>query len=45
MTASKASRLVQILMAPTTVFVTKDIQVTGRHSASLKARIFSVLVL
>ena len=45
MTVFKASRHAQILMALSTVVVPKDIWATARHSASLKARIFSVLVL
>ena len=36
MTAFKAWRLAQILMAPTIALVTMDIWATGRHFASLK---------
>ena len=35
-TAFKASRLAQILMAPTVALVTMDMWATGRHFASLK---------
>ena len=45
MTVFKASRYAQILMARTIVLVTKDIQATERQSASLKARIFFILML
>ena len=45
MTVFKASRHAQILMAHTIVLVMKDIQATERHSASLKARIFFILML
>ena len=45
MTVFKASRYAQILMARTIVLVTKDIQATERHSASLNARIFFILML
>ena len=43
MTAFKASRLVQILMALIFALVTMDIKAMGRHSAGQKARIFSLL--
>ena len=44
MTAFKASRLVQILMARIIVLVTTGTQVTERHTASQKVRMFSSLV-
>ena len=41
MTAFKASRLVQTLMAHLSVLVTTGTQVTERHTASQQVRIFS----